>query len=294
MRKFALVLSIALLAAPVAAQEREGDTISFELQQNVIFVEGTINGEGPFTFLFDTGASVTLLRRQTAERLGLDVQRPDSGGGSDLLQRLLEGIGMSPGLAMLDSIALGDAAIRDLDVAVMNVPQAELPLTMMGISYDGIIGYNFISQFETTINYRDRTIRLEPVDYDPGPAIPELEGLLNREPRTQEDRPPRPQPAPRTDSRAWIGFTYRTVGDDEANEIGVDGGVVVSFVAEGSPAASAGLQEGDVILEIDDQAIRNADGYREVIRGVRVGQELQLRVLRERQERDMTLTVGSR
>ena len=29
------------------------DTVSFELKQNIVFVEVHVNGEGPFTFIFD-------------------------------------------------------------------------------------------------------------------------------------------------------------------------------------------------------------------------------------------------
>jgi predicted aspartyl protease len=287
----AALLSRALAAAAQEPQERRGDTVSFDLQQNVIFVEATINGRGPFTMLFDTGASVTVLRNQTAERLGLEVTR-DGGGGA--LQRLLQQFGLSPGLTTLRSVALGNAEVRDLEVAVMNVPQAELPLAMLGIQYDGILGYNFISRFETTINYRDRTIRLVPVDYDPGPALPGMEPPRRPSaPRTGR-RPREENPPPRADARAWIGAEWREIGADEANEIGVEGGVVVTHVLERSPAARAGLREGDVILRIGDRRVPPAHEYRTILRDARAGDRWELEILRNRQRSSLTLTVGSR
>jgi len=54
----------------VLAQDGDAVTVPFELKSNIIFVEVTINGEGPFSFIFDTGASVTVIRRGTAGPTG--------------------------------------------------------------------------------------------------------------------------------------------------------------------------------------------------------------------------------
>ena len=39
-------------------------------ERPLISVKGMINGKGPFSFIFDTGASMTALEKQTVERLG--------------------------------------------------------------------------------------------------------------------------------------------------------------------------------------------------------------------------------
>jgi hypothetical protein len=68
------------------------------------------------------------------------------------------------------------------------------------------------------------------------------------------------------------------------------GGVVVTEVRPGSPAARAGLTRGDVIREIDDRRVDEArDVDRALRRGDRRDQEVRLRVEREGRPRDVVV-----
>ena len=65
-----------------------------------------------------------------------------------------------------------------------------------------------------------------------------------------------------------------------AGELGISGdarGVVVSSVDPSSAAAAAGLERGDVILEIDRKPVHNVAEYEHVLAGVR-GQSVLLLV----------------
>jgi S1-C subfamily serine protease len=64
-------------------------------------------------------------------------------------------------------------------------------------------------------------------------------------------------------------------------------GVVIIRVLEGTPAASAGLRRGDVIVEVDGLPIRSADGLQLKVENTKIGEALQLKV----QRGDRTLTV---
>jgi S1-C subfamily serine protease len=92
--------------------------------------------------------------------------------------------------------------------------------------------------------------------------LPILDDLLNR---GQIDKPPRP----------WLGaFSAESNGE-----------VVVMSVAEGSPAAQAGLRQGDVISEIRDGEVDGlADFYRKVWKSGPAGAEIPMRVLRDGRE----------
>ncbi|WP_413173686.1 HhoA/HhoB/HtrA family serine endopeptidase [Anabaena azotica] len=57
-------------------------------------------------------------------------------------------------------------------------------------------------------------------------------------------------------------------------------GVLVMRVVPDSPAATAGIRRGDVIVQIDDQAITSADQLQRVVEDSRLGQTLQLKVQR--------------
>ncbi|AVA22873.1 S1C family serine protease [Rhizobium sp. LEGMi198b] len=97
-----------------------------------------------------------------------------------------------------------------------------------------------------------------PIDLLP----PILDDLLNR---GQVNKPPRP----------WLGaFSAESNGE-----------VVVMSVAEGGPAAQAGLRRGDVISEIRDGEVDSlADFYRKVWESGPAGAEIPMRILRNGRE----------
>jgi serine protease Do len=47
--------------------------------------------------------------------------------------------------------------------------------------------------------------------------------------------------------------------------LGASGGVVISSVDEGSAADAAGLQQGDVIVELNRQHVSNLHGYQRLL-----------------------------
>jgi len=83
--------------------------------------------------------------------------------------------------------------------------------------------------------------------------------------RGQVNRPPRP----------WLGvFSAESDGD-----------VVVMSVAEGGPAAKAGLRSGDVISDVRDGEVDGlADFYRKVWSSGPAGAEVPMRIVREGRE----------
>jgi S1-C subfamily serine protease len=92
--------------------------------------------------------------------------------------------------------------------------------------------------------------------------LPILDDLLTH---GHVDKPPRP----------WLGaFSAENNGD-----------VVVMSVAEGSPAAKAGLRQGDVISDIRDKEVDGlADFYRKLWSSGPAGTELPMRVMRDGRE----------
>ena len=82
--------------------------------------------------------------------------------------------------------------------------------------------------------------------------------------------------------RGELGITAQTLTPQlaAALEADVDSGVVVASIREGSPAQIAGLQVGDVITEVGGRVIGSVQDVRNRIGLVRVGQRLQVRVVR--------------
>lgn len=74
-----------------------------------------------------------------------------------------------------------------------------------------------------------------------------------------------------------------------------NGKVVVISVADGGPAAKAGLRRGDVISDLRDHEVRGlADFYRTLWSSGPVGTELPLRVVRDGREAWLRVTSGDR
>lgn len=69
-------------------------------------------------------------------------------------------------------------------------------------------------------------------------------------------------------------------------------GAVVSHVDKDSPADRAGLQPGDVVIELNDKSIRNADMLRNAMGLLRIGQTVQMNVLRDKKVISLTAKVA--
>ena len=61
-------------------------------------------------------------------------------------------------------------------------------------------------------------------------------------------------------------------------------GIVVSFVAKGSPAEKAGLKANDVLTQMDDQLIINAEQLQTLIKGKKNGDDVSLTYYRQGKE----------
>ena len=82
---------------------------------------------------------------------------------------------------------------------------------------------------------------------------------------------------------------------DEYNEYNPEGspeGVTVVSVTEGGPANLAGIQPNDIILEANGQAVATVEELTTLIRGLAVGEEMNLTVWRDGNEYQASVTVG--
>ena len=71
--------------------------------------------------------------------------------------------------------------------------------------------------------------------------------------------------------------------------IASDGGIMVRAVVEDSPAEHAGIEPGDVILEVAGQPIQNSADLSDMVNSVEEGTEISLTLLRDGQEVSKTL-----
>jgi putative serine protease PepD len=72
------------------------------------------------------------------------------------------------------------------------------------------------------------------------------------------------------------------------------GGALIAEVASGGPAADAGLEVGDLVVEVDGQAVGGSDDLVGRIRDHQPGDKVTLKVVRDGRERTVTVTLGER
>jgi serine protease Do len=66
-----------------------------------------------------------------------------------------------------------------------------------------------------------------------------------------------------------LGLVVEELTPDLADRLGVKSGVIVTDIAEGSPAADAGLRPGDLVVQINNQDVPSLDKYRVITRDLK-------------------------
>jgi Do/DeqQ family serine protease len=90
----------------------------------------------------------------------------------------------------------------------------------------------------------------------------------------------------------WVGVIVQTLTPELASHFSLKEkqGALVRGVESGSPAAKAGIQRGDVLLEFNGRPLHSAEEYLQREREYAGGETLRLRVLRGSGEENVTIT----
>ena len=96
-------------------------------------------------------------------------------------------------------------------------------------------------------------------------------------------------------TRGWIGVQIQTVTPDIADSMGLKQatGALVSEPQKNSPAATAGIQSGDVITSVDDTPIRDARELARKIGTMAPGTTVKLGIIHSGQDKTLSLTLGT-
>jgi len=95
-------------------------------------------------------------------------------------------------------------------------------------------------------------------------------------------------------ARGWLGLSIQDVTPAMSRSLGLTEpkGALVADVSPRSPAASAGLQRGDVILRVNDKPVEDSGHLRNLVAGIRPGTTISLTILREGKERRVPVAVA--
>jgi predicted aspartyl protease len=127
----------------------------------LILVPTHVNGRGPYEFILDTGAGISLITPRLAEELGIAASGAREGRGA---------VGRGPvAMARVEALAVGAAHGGGMTVGI--AADLERIGAAVGHRIEGDIGYDFLKAFRLTIDYRRRVVRLAPGGPQSGFAV---------------------------------------------------------------------------------------------------------------------------
>ena len=92
--------------------------------------------------------------------------------------------------------------------------------------------------------------------------------------------------------RPYIGITGMDLTEDLAKANNLVVGVYVKSVEDFSSAEKAGIKPGDVIIEADGTKVTTMDDLNKIKNSHKIGDEMKIKVNRDGQERELTVTLG--
>lgn len=121
-------------------------------------------------------------------------------------------------------------------------------------------------------------------------------GAAAAPPRLSPPTPPEAPPPPTAASQAWLGVELQDIDAQMAEALDLpDGeGALVNRVVDGSPAAAAGLTDGDVIIGFDGESVRDADALTAAVRDAKPGARASVVIMRDGRKQTIKVELGSR
>jgi serine protease Do len=94
--------------------------------------------------------------------------------------------------------------------------------------------------------------------------------------------------------RGWLGIYVEDMTADQAKRLGLATvkGTFVDEVLNSTPASSAGLRKGDLILECDSKPVRDGRHLSKIVAGSKPGDILKMRVLRGKHDQTLDVVIG--
>lgn len=96
--------------------------------------------------------------------------------------------------------------------------------------------------------------------------------------------------------RGFLGVMIQDVNAQlaEKEDLGVTRGVFIAEVNEGSSAQDAGIKKGDVIIEVEGQAVTTSAGLQEIIGRKRPGDQVRIKALRKNKPMEFNVVLKNK
>ena len=115
-----------------------------------------INGEGPFTFTLDTGASTTTISKSLANKLGIETYVLENAKASGV-----GGSRLTVETAKVEALTIGTETYENLEVMVLDLDSV---FGSSGCCDRGVIGHSTLKDYRVSVDYRTKLLTLEKQD----------------------------------------------------------------------------------------------------------------------------------
>ena len=112
-----------------------------------VLVSAKINGAGPITLILDTGSDRTLVAPSALQRLGISAEKALHGG--------IRGV---TGASYVDAVWVNSVEVDESKVGPLLIIAHDADLK----EADGLLGRDFLANFNVTINSKERVVTLAP------------------------------------------------------------------------------------------------------------------------------------
>ncbi len=95
--------------------------------------------------------------------------------------------------------------------------------------------------------------------------------------------------------RGWLGVRIQGLDQTLAESFGMENprGALVAQVEENSPAAKAGIESGDVILEFRGKAVNKSADLPALVASTPIGEKVEIKLLRDSKEETVKVEIGN-
>jgi serine protease Do len=94
--------------------------------------------------------------------------------------------------------------------------------------------------------------------------------------------------------RGWLGIKVQSITEDIAETLGVkeNQGALISSVTPKGPAATAGIEAGDVVLKFDGKDVTTVRGLPKLVAQTAIGRTVDVELQRKGQKKTVKVTLG--
>ena len=98
-------------------------------------------------------------------------------------------------------------------------------------------------------------------------------------------------------TRGWIGIEPQNLSSELIDSMKLPKnthGILITGVLDGSPADSAGLKPGDVLISLNNESINDVRDLLNRVAGIEPGTEVNCKIIRKEKEMGLSVKIGKR